>query len=533
MGQRRIGPPSMDLRIRSFRQAAFWSTGINAFSQGLALLFGILMAAYFGARESTDVLYYCLGVFALLSTLVQQANVSVLVPETMRRRHQVGERDAMAFINRFLAFFLVAILALTLAAMSNPSGTLTTVSRLSKEALGRNSTLVFWLLVSFPLQMVAQLLLDILVSYKFLTLPATLSCVNRILNVAFVVLFRNRFGVDSVAFGMVLGFALQVALNLYLLVHVVHWQPLAWKTRVGGGIYRDIAWVQAGTLVSALAGYLPLFLFSGFSAGAMTVLNYARRLSAMPSELLTSQISSVVAVKFNELAARGQAEELRESYGKMSRLVVFVLTPLSALLALLGPDIVSILFERGAYRGEAVESTARLFSLLVLNIPLAGMVAIVARFIVARQAIQYGTGWQMLSALLNAAMVFAWVKGLGPVGFPIGLIVHLSLYLAVLSVSMRRRFPALPLWPVWKSLFATLAACAVAAVPAWIVRAQWGAEASPWLAGGVLVLSFAAGYGAVLFVLPPDRMALRYCQEVVRAAWIQMRDGARAGINSK
>lgn len=517
----------MDLRIQSFRQAAFWSTAINAFSQGLALLFGMLMAAFFGAQESTDVLYYCLGVFALLSTLIQQMNVSVLVPETMRRRHQVDDRDAMAFINRFFAAFLLVILVLTAGMAADPSGALTLVSRFSEEALARNSTLVLWLLVSLPLQMVAQLLLDILVSYKFLALPATLSCVNRIVNIAFVMVFRHQYGVASVALGMALGFALQVAVNVWLLGRVVRWQWTAWRTRIAGDTYRNIVWAELGAFVGTLAGYLPLFLFSGFTAGAMTALNYARRLSSMPSELLTVQISGVVAVKFNELAARNQETGLREAYGKMMRLIVFVLVPLSVLLALLGHDIVSILFGRGAFRGEAVESTALLFSLLVLNIPLIGMMTIVSRFLVACQAIRYGTGWQVFSALLNAAMVALWVKVLGPVGLPIGLILHMFLYLAALSVSMSRRYPAMSPWPAWRSLFATLAACAVVAVPVWLVRAQWGAGLSPWVAGAASALLFSAGYGLLLYILPPDRMAWQYCQEMARAACAKMRGKTR------
>ena len=258
----------MDLRIRSFRQAAFWSTAINAFSQLLSLVFSMVMAAVFGAQESTDVLYYCIGVFALLSGMFQAVNVNVLVPETMRRRHQIGELDAMAFINRFFAAFALLIAGLTAWILWNPAGTMTLISRFSAEALERNSRLVFWLLATLPLQMAAQLLLDVLVSYKFLTLPAALSCVNRILNVAFVWLFHRQLGVLSVALGMLLGFGLQVLLNLYLLRRAIHWRPLAWRTRVGGRVYRNVAWTELGTLASTLAGYLPLFLFSGFSAGA-------------------------------------------------------------------------------------------------------------------------------------------------------------------------------------------------------------------------------------------------------------------------
>ncbi len=517
----------MDLRIRSFKQAAFWSTAINAFSQGLSLVFSMVMATVFGAQESTDVLYYCIGIFALLSGMFQAVNVSVLVPETMRRRHQVGELDAMAFINRFFAAFALLILGLTAWILWNPAGTMTAISRFSAEALERNSRLVFWLLATLPLQMAAQLLLDVLVSYKFLTLPAALSCVNRVLNIVFVLLFHRQLGVISVALGMLLGFGLQVLLNLYLLKHVIRWNPFAWKTRVGGTVYRNIVWTEFGTVASTLAGYLPLFLFSGFSAGVMTALNYARRLAAVPADLLTTQVSGVVAIQFNELAARREHGTLAEAYGRMSRLIVFILVPLSALLALVGPDIVWILLGRGAFReGGAVELTSTLLSLLALNIPLAGMMMLMARFFVAHQAIRYGTGWQIFSALLNAGMVAGWVRWLGAIGLPIGLFLHMFLYLAILSVCMARRFPALALWPIWRSLFLDVAASAAVALPIWLARMRWGAGISPWALGAATPLLFAAGYGLLLFVLPPDRMAWTYCRGMAKAAVVRLWTGA-------
>jgi len=520
----------MMFRIQSFKQAVFWSTTINAFSQVLALAFSMVMAAVFGARESTDVLYYCIGVFALLSGLIQAANVSVLIPETMRRRMQTGERDAMAFINRFFAAFALIIIVLCGWILADPARSLTLISRFSAAALERNSRLVFWLLASLPLQMVAQLLLDVLVSYRFLALPAILSCVNRIINIIFVCLFHRQLGVVSVAVGMLLGFGLQALLNLYLLMRAVHWRPLVWNTRIGGGIYRSIAWTEIGTAASVLAGYLPLFLFSGFGAGAVTALNYAWRLSAMPTELLSTQLSSVIAVKFNELAANRQEEELASAFGRVARLLIFILLPIGTLLALTSFDIVSFLFARGAFGADAVRQTALLFALFVLNIPLAGLAMVMARYFVARQAIRYGTGWQIFSALLNAAMVWVWVRLLGPIGLPVGTIVHMLLYLAVLSISMSRRFTALALGPVWKSLMATSAACAAAALPGWLFRWRWGGRFSPELAGVVTVLLFAIGYGVLLVVFSPDRMAGQYCHDTVRSAWSRIRGAIYAQV---
>lgn len=518
----------MDLRIRSFRQAAFWSTAINAFSQLLSLVFSMVMAAVFGAQESTDVLYYCIGVFALLSGMFQAVNVSVLVPETMRRRHQIGELDAMAFINRFFAAFALLIAGLTAWILWNPAGTMTLISRFSAEALERNSRLVFWLLATLPLQMAAQLLLDVLVSYKFLTLPAALSCVNRILNVAFVWLFHRQLGVLSVALGMLLGFGLQVLLNLYLLRHAIRWRPLAWRTRVGGRVYRNVAWTELGTLASTLAGYLPLFLFSGFSAGAMTALNYARRLAAVPADLLTTQVSGVAAIKFNELAARREPGPLAESFERTTRVLVFLLVPASVLLALVAPDVVRILLGRGAFcEGPAVSLTSNLLALLALNIPLTGVAMLMARFFVAHQAIRYGTLWQIFSALLNAGLVAGGVRWLGVIGLPLALIAHLFLYLVVLSAFMARRFPGLALWPTWRALCGDAASAAAVAAPIWAARIRWGASASPWTLGAATVLAFAVGYGLLLIVLSPDRMAWQYCREMAKAAVVRLRTGAR------
>jgi len=507
----------MGLRIQSFKQAAFWSTAIGAFSQGLALLFGMVMAAIFGAQESTDVLYYCLGVFALLAGVLQAANVSVLIPETMRRRIQIGELDAMAFINRFFVVFVLIIATLTIWLLSDSTGKLTLISRFSKDALDRNSQLVMWLLLSMPLQMASQLLLDILVSYKLLTLPATLSCVSRVINILFVWQFHQELGVVSVALGMVLGFGIQVVLNLYLLRRVIHWNPFAWKTRIGRTVYRNIAWAEVGILASTLAGYLPLFLFSGFSAGALTALNYAKRLCLVPTQILTSHVSNVAGIKFNELAARSELVEVARSFDRLCRLLVFSLVPLAFGLMLVRHEIATILFGRGDFSAQAVTEVAALFGILILALPLEAMNTMVARFFIARQAISQALPLQITGALLNAGMVFICVRLWGTIGFPVGTLIFWILYFLVLAVVMPRLFQTVLLWPTLGSWVRTMVACGATAGAVWVIAWRTGYQAwSPWLSAPCSILGFAILYGGWLVLFPPDREALQYALATVR-----------------
>ena len=515
----------MIFRIQSFKQAAFWSTAIGAFSQGLALIFGMVMAAVFGAQESTDVLYYCLGVFALLAYLIQQVNVSVLVPETMRRREQTGEADAMAFINRFLAVFGIVIITVTSLIILHPAEVLTAISKFSAEILGRNRELVLWLAVAFPLQLVAQILLDILVSYRFLTLPMALSCGGRVINILFVLLFHRQWGVLSAAMGIVVGSALQIFVNIYFLHRTIHWRWDAWNTQIGRVVYQNILWTELGTAASAAASYLPLYLFSGFSAGTMTMLNYAQRMSRVPLDLLTSQFSSVTAVKFNELMARRQEAELDVSLGRIVRVAIFILMPLSVILILSGSELISILFGRGKFQGEALRVTALLFSIFVLNLPLTGFMTVMFRYVVARQAIRYGVFCQIFSNILNIVIVAAAVRFFGVIGYPAGLFAHMLIYMLIISVSLAWKFPSLPLWSIWRSLLATAAICVTVCAPIVLFRARWGDGWSHWILGLGSILTYVVVYGIWLLIRPPDRMARQYCWNLAVASWQKMKVG--------
>ena len=519
----------MLFRIQSFKQAAFWSTALNAFSQGLALIFSIMMAGVFGVQASTDILYYCLGIFALLSGILQSASISVLIPETMRRRHQMGEADAMAFINRFLVVLWVPILLLTIGLLWKPIGALTLLSRFSPQILAENSRLIFWLVLSFPLQLMAQLLLNILVSYRYLTLPATLSCISRVINILFVWLFHRKWGVESFAIGLVVGCAIQLIVNIILMQRVIRWRFLAWQTHIERQTYQNIAWVELGTLAGIVASYLPLFLFSGLSAGVLTMLNYARRMSAMPTELLSSQISSVTAIKFNEQVAHLDYNGLRLSFDRIQRLLILILTPLAFVLALAGRALVEILFGRGAFGVDAVTETAWLFSVLILALPLEAVNSVVARMNIARQEVAFGTRWQILGNVLYAMLVFWLVKQFGPMGLPVGTLVFYILYLLLLARPFSTRFTPATLWPTMQHMVWTVVACSATAAVACVGEACLLPDGvKSWLSGLVLSGLFTIVYAGVLRYFPPDRQGRDEALDLTRAAvrrvadWIEL-----------
>ena len=304
----------MDRPAPSFRRATAWSIAVNAVSQVLSLGFSMLMANFFGAGEATDILYCCIGLVAIAGGIVQVANVNVLIPETMRRRVAAGERDSMAFANRFLALFLAVILVVGLLFLAFSVPLLRAWTRFPPSALAANRPILFWMGLAFPLQLASQLLLDILVSYRFLVLPASLACAGRLVNILFVLFFHARLGVVSVAAGLACGSAAQLACNVWLLFRVVGWR-LAWRTEIGSPVWRNLGWAEFGNVVAAAAGYFPVYLFSGIGSGWLTALTYAQRLNGVPTELVTQQVSAAgTDVGDLRLASRWDEENKRFNF---------------------------------------------------------------------------------------------------------------------------------------------------------------------------------------------------------------------------
>lgn len=520
----------MDRPAPSFRRATAWSIAVNAVSQVLSLGFSMLMANFFGAGEATDILYCCIGLVAIAGGIVQVANVNVLIPETMRRRVAAGERDSMAFANRFLALFLAVILVVGLLFLAFSVPLLRAWTRFPPSALAANRPILFWMGLAFPLQLASQLLLDILVSYRFLVLPASLACAGRLVNILFVLFFHARLGVVSVAAGLACGSAAQLACNVWLLFRVVGWR-LAWRTEIGSPVWRNLGWAEFGNVVAAAAGYFPVYLFSGIGSGWLTALTYAQRLNGVPTELVTQQVSAAVAVQLNELAAAKRRDDLFRAYERACRLAVAALCPLAALLALLAPDAVDTLFGYGKFQGAPAARTASMFAILAFGIPLWAIMLFNARFLVACQAIRYGVLWQTVSAGMNILAVAAGVRFLGPLGYPVAWVAYIALYTLSITCLSPRRFPGLPSWSIWRRYAATTAGSLGLAWAVHRLRAGPLAGWAPWAGGAACLAVFLLLAGLWYALCPPDRMARDETLAILRSLsgrWLPLRRGGAA-----
>jgi putative peptidoglycan lipid II flippase len=493
------------LRIESYLKGVVFSSLFTGMGQLLTLALSMLMANYFGAGESMDVYYYCLGAFALAGSFMLALDAGVLIPEAMRLQHQEQPAAAMHFLNYFLYLFAAATGVLTVLMCLQPAAWLTAVSRFPAAIAQKHLALVCLLIPAFGLQIIAQYLSDILMAHKFFTLPALYGMLCRLINILLVWWFHPALGILSLAWGLILGLVLQIGLSLFLLRRSLQWDFRAKSARADATVWRHVGFTEIAQAATVAALYLPLFMFSGMAAGAVAAMNYAKRMADLPTTFLTGQFSAVFAIQFNEQAARKQYEALGATLEKNGRLMMGLLVPLSFLLCVTGRDLVTLLFQRGAFDAAAAQTTGRMFSVFILGLPFLALSSMTARLFMATRDTGRGTFCQVGSALLMSVILFLSIRYRGVMGYPFGLLAYYILFFAVVIPVMARWYPYVPFARI---VFAGLRQ-ALAALPPALLAAHAASVLPAAGAFGRLCIAttfFGCAYILIFFMIPPDRM---------------------------
>ena len=247
--------------------------------------------------------------------------------------------------------------------------------------------------------------------------------------------------------------------------------------------------------------YAERFFGSYLEPGAISHLGYATRLGQLP---MTTAIT-VAAVGFAAAARAahgGRRGEVEEAFVGDLRSALALVAPAVALLLLFPHEVVGAFFGRGAFGGEDVVATAD--TLRAYSLGLFGhacvYVAALPFFNYRRSfgaAVGAATAGLVVTAAVDAALVFGTAGEVGAVGLALGNAAGITATAVLLLLLVRRRLlPQARFRAVVGAALRTSSCAAAAALPAKAAAsgAAW-ATGNPWgalLSGGFV---FAASYG--------------------------------------
>jgi putative peptidoglycan lipid II flippase len=358
------------------------------------------------------------------------------------------------------------------------------------EQMALTVTLLRLLLPTAVIYGLSGLLMGILNAHQHFLLPALAPSMSWLGWIIGVLLLAPRMGIIGLAWGVVLGAVMHLAIQLPALprrrprYHLTLGLRDAAVRQVGRLIPPRLlgsAVVQLNFLVNTiLASMQPVGSLTGITLGFVLML--------MPQGVIAQAIAIAALPTFSEQVARGKITEMRASLANTLRGVVFLSLPASLGLILLRRPLVAFLFQGGAFDARSTEQVSWALLWFTSGLVFHSLLEIVSRAFYAmkdtRTPALVGAAAMSLNVVLSLAFsaLFTRLGWMPHGGLALANSVATALESAVLLWLMSRRLKGLDLGRIRKGLLASGLATAVMTlvVVGWLL---WLDGSAYWILG--------------------------------------------------
>ena len=323
-----------------------------------------IFANYFGVSEIADAYTVAIQIPEILFAVIWEAIHAVVVPLYTEKIRKEGKSSANKFISTlFTIISLFCILFVIFGELF--TGTIVSLFSpgLSEEAHILAVELMKWILPTLIFEGVIRICTGVLNVYKQFIIPKFLTIIRNVGVIVFLILFAKKFGVYAAVFGVLCGVVIECGLCYFTMLK---------KEKFSIRLYlKDPMLKKAGYMLLPLVVGIGIneinqiadkFIASLLSAGSISSLNYASKLSSIIQVVIFSNIVTVVYPTFSNLASEGNKQQLSHTFVKVIRLVILLCIPIIFGGVFLKNEIVSLAFERGNFEHQSVSLVATLFS---------------------------------------------------------------------------------------------------------------------------------------------------------------------------
>ncbi len=363
--------------IKGLHQAAYMLAFFTLLSQVLAFVRGRLLAGEFGAGLELDIFYAAFRIpdfmFVLLSAIV---SVAILVPYLIRTQAESKEAAQRLIDSIFTVFIGTASAILLITAWFVPN----IAELLFPKIIATDLSLEFILLIRIMLISpfilgVSSLFGSILQSERRFIFYA-LAPVFYNLGIVFGILFfYPQFGLIGLGWGVVLGAALHLLIQVPALFHTGYIPKITCKFE-GKEIKEMLSLALPRTLTYASDQFnisLLLAIAGLLSAGSVSIFSLAYMVESVPLALIGASYSLAAFPTLSKLHAGGKTREFVEHFASAASHIIFWSFPAIALFIVLRAQIVRTLFGTGEFDWTDTRLTAAALAVFALAIVAQGL----------------------------------------------------------------------------------------------------------------------------------------------------------------
>jgi putative peptidoglycan lipid II flippase len=341
-----------------------------------------VQAYLFGASMATDAFVAAFRIPNLLRDLFAEGALSAaFVPVFKERMVNESEQAALELANTVITAIMIVVGGVVLLGIvATPVIVFVSANGFAGDPQQFGMTVdmtrimwVFLLLVSL-----SALFMGMLNSFGRFGIPALSPTLFNLGIIGSAVLMYHWFEVPvyAMAVGVVIGGLGQLVILLPQLRRIgFHFR---WRFNFLDENFRKVMKLLAPMVIGLSASrvniLLSTLLASYLAEGSISYLNYSFRLMHFPLGTFAVALGTVSLPNASELAAKGEMNRLRDAFHEAINLNMFLIVPSAAYLALMGHDLVDVVYHWGKFSDADTTNTA--IALLHYSYGLIGFAAV-------------------------------------------------------------------------------------------------------------------------------------------------------------
>lgn len=236
-----------------------------------------------------------------------------------------------------------------------------------------------------------------------------------------------------------------------------------WRHRSIGQVFRLSGWTVLYTMANQIALWIVLALATSQGRGVATVYTYAFMFFQLPIGLFAVSLMTTTEPEMARAVAAGDRAGLRRQFAAGLRLVLLVLIPASAAMAVLAHPIVNSLLGHGGYRDDTA-LTGTLLVLFSLGLVGYSVYLYALRCFYAQKNTRTPFFINLVENAINIVLAFALIGRWGAEGLVVAFSLAYSVAAVLALLAVRRTTEGIEGRVVWNTSWRVLIATALMTV---------------------------------------------------------------------
>lgn len=422
---------------------------ITMVSRVLGLVRATIIAYYFGASGATDAYFSAFKISNFFRQLLGEGALgSSFIPLYNEKIEIEGEERGKEFIYSILNLIFVfsTIVTLLMIIFSQDIINLI-VNGFPVETKILASKLLKIMSVYFIFISLSGMICAMLNNFKQFAIPASTSIFFNLAIIFASMGFSKTFGISALAYGVVLGGALQFLIVLPSFFKIVRGYSfkINWKDPYLKKIFILMCPMLVGIVARQVNTIVDQVFASYLQEGGVTALENATRLYLLPVGVFGVSISTVIFPVLSKAVAKNDMKTAENNIVKGLNILLFLIIPSIAVLTFYSTDVIRLTLSYGKFGEDAVKVTSEALLYYSLGLYFYTAIYLMTRAFYSVKNSSYPVRFSIVSIIINIVLNFVLIKPMAYRGLALSTSIASGTNFLLLVYVFRKKYMEFPL----------------------------------------------------------------------------------------